>query len=250
MAGHSKWANIKHKKARVDKLRGKAWSKCSKALMVAAKHGGPDPAANLSLRYAIDEARAANMPKDTIERAIAKGAGLGSEGADFEDIRYEGYGIGGVAILVDCLTDNRQRTAPEIRSAFAKAGGNLGTTGSVAFMFDLKGIITIEGAEDQEDAIMTAALEAGAEDVEFADGLWTISTPADSVAQVSDALEASGLTVASGTREMVPNVNVEVAGDAVAQNIKLLNALEDLDDVQKVYSNMDASAEDLAAAMD
>ena len=250
MAGHSKWANIKHKKARVDAKRGKAWSKCSKALMVAAKHGGSDPAANLTLRYAIDEARAANMPKDTIERAIAKGAGLGSDGADFEDIRYEGYGIGGVAIIVDCLTDNRQRTAPEVRAVFSKAGGNLGTDGSVAFMFDLKGIITIEGAQDQEDAIMTAALDAGAEDIEFDDGLWTVTTPADSVPQVRDALEAASMTVASGTREMIPNVSVEAAGDAVAQNIKLLNALEDLDDVQKVYSNMDASAEDLAAVMD
>lgn len=250
MAGHSKWANIKHKKARVDKARGKTWTKCSKAIMVAAKHGGPDPDSNLSLRYAIDEARAANMPKDTIERAIKKGAGEGGEGAAFEDIRYEGYGVGGVAILVDCLTDNRQRTAPEIRSVFAKAGGNLGTTGSVGFMFDLKGIILIEGGPDQEDAIMSAALEAGAEDVEFDDDTWTITTPPDSVTTVRDALEAARLTITSSTREMVPNVNVAVEGDAVATNIKLLNALEDLDDVQKVYSNMDASAADLAAAMD
>ncbi len=248
MAGHSKWANIKHKKARVDAKRGKAWSKCAKALMVAAKHGGADPAANLGLRYAMDEARAANMPKDTIERAIKKGAGLGADSADFEDIRYEGYGVGGVAVIVDCLTDNRQRTAPEVRATFAKAGGNLGTTGSVAFQFDHKGMITIEGTADQEDAIMSAAIEAGAEDVEFDDGMWTVLTTPEELSTVRDALEAAGVAINSATREMVPNVNVEAAGDAVAQNIRLLSALEDLDDVQKVYSNIDASADDLAKA--
>ena len=185
-----------------------------------------------------------------IDPPINNTARYGVQGSTFVDARYEGYGIGGVAIIIDCLTDNRQRTAPEVRAVLSKAGGNLGTAGSVAFMFDLKGIITIEGTAAQEDEIMNAAVEAGGEDVEFDDGLWTITTPPDSVAEVRDKLEAAGFTIDSGTREMIPNVNVGVEGDAVAQNIKLLNALEDLDDVQKVYSNMDASAQDLAAAMD
>ena len=164
MAGHSKWANIKHRKSRQDAKRSKVWSKCSRAIIVAAKNGG-DPTMNLNLRYAIDEAKAANMPKDTIEKAIKKGSGEGSESIRYEEVRYEGYGVKGVAIIVDVLTDNVNRTAPEMRKLFEKGGGNLGKPGAVSFGFSTKGVILIEVSKTNEDQIMEIALEAGAEDV-------------------------------------------------------------------------------------
>ena len=248
VAGHSKWANIKHKKARMDAKRGKAWSKCSKALMVAAKQGGPDPAANLTLRYAIEEAKAANMPKDTIKRAIEKGAGLSGQGADFEDIRYEGYGAAGVAIIVDCLTDNRQRTAPDIRSIFAKAGGNLGTSGSVAFNFEHKGVINIDASKVEEDRLMELALEAGAENVESEEGLFTVTTSPEDFLGVKEAVEHAEIEMESAEVTMIPTVTVEVAGDDVGKILRLVENLEDNDDVQKVYTNMEASEADIEAA--
>lgn len=248
MAGHSKWANIRHKKGREDAKRGKIWSKCSKAIMVAAKAGGPDPTMNLALRYAVDEAKAANMPKDNIERAIKKGAGLDSGGADFEDIRYEGYGPNGVAFIVDCLTDNRQRTAPDIRSIFSKAGGNLGTSGSVAYNFEQKGVIVIEAHQTNEDQIMALALEAGAEDVADEDGAWTITAAPGDFLAVKDAIDAAGIEVVSAELTMIPNMTVDVTGDDVAKVIRLIDNLEDNDDVQKVYTNMSASDEDLESA--
>jgi YebC/PmpR family DNA-binding regulatory protein len=248
MAGHSKWANIKHKKAREDAKRGKVWSKCSKAIMVAAKHGGPDPASNLTLRYAVDEAKAANMPKDNIERAIKKGAGLDAGGADFEDVRYEGYGVGGVAVIVDCLTDNRQRTAPDVRSIFTKAGGNLGTSGSVAYIFEQKGLITLDETAATEEQLMEIALDAGAEDVALDDGVWTITTGPTEYLDVKEALDAAGLEPSSSELTMIPSTTVNLAGDDVDKIIRLIDALEDHDDVQKVYTNMDASVEDLERA--
>lgn len=249
MAGHSKWANIKHKKAREDAKRGKIWSKCSKAIIVAAKNGGPDPAMNLTLRYAIEEAKSANMPKDNIERAIAKGAGLDDGGDNYEEVRYEGYGPAGVAVIVDCLTDNRQRTAPDIRSIFAKVGGNLGTSNSVAFMFESKGLITLEEDAATEDQLMELALEAGAEDVTHEEGGWSVTTAPEDFLAVKEAIDGAGLETSSAELTMVPTNDAAISGDDVGKVLRLIDTLEDHDDVQKVYTNMDASAEDLAAAM-
>ncbi len=254
MAGHSKWHNIKHRKAAVDKKRGKVWTKIAKAIIVAAKNGGPDPASNLTLRYAIDEARYANMPRDTIERAIKKGAGAG-EGENFEQIRYEGYGAGGVAIVVDALTDNRTRTATDVRNAFNKNGGNLGTTGCVAFLFNARGEILVEAPASAEEKVMEAAIEAGAIDVQppSADAsdaeapLWTILTEVTDFASVKDAVESAGLKIAEARLTLLPETNVVVKGDQAKQVMELIEALEDLDDVQKVYSNADIPDEELAA---
>ena len=183
MAGHSKWANIKHHKARVDAKRSKVWSKCSKALMAAARSGGPDPDMNLSLRYAIDEAKYANMPKDTIQRAIQKGAGAGT-GDNFENVTYEGYGPAGTAIIVDALTDNRTRTVTDIRTIFKRGGGSMGNSGSVGYLFSTKGRIIIDASKVSEEQIMDLAIEAGAEDVQAPEpdgdeaGYWTVLTEA------------------------------------------------------------------------
>lgn len=245
MAGHSHWANIKHKKAKTDSKRGKVWGKCAKAIMVAAKHGGPDPESNLSLRYAIDEARFQNMPRDTIERAVKKGAGqLG--GADYESVRYEGYGPGGVAIIVDALTDNRTRTAPEMRLIFSDYGGNMGTSGSVAYMFEHKGIIVIEEGKVSEDRLMEIAIDAGAEDVAHDDGLWTVTASPTGFNVVKAAIEKAKIEISSAELTMLPTMLVKAAGEDLANAAKLIEALEDNDDVQKVYTNMDASIEDLA----
>ena len=248
MAGHSHWANIKHKKARMDAKRGKVWGKCAKAIMVAAKNGGGDPAANLTLRYAVEEAKAANMPRDTIERAIKKGSGeLG--GQEFEDVRYEGYGPGGVAIIADALTDNRTRTVGEVRTAFTKHGGNLGESGCVAFMFEKKGVITLDESTASEEQLMELAVEAGAEDVSFDDGVWTVTTGPDEFLTVKEAVDAAGFEAIGAELTYLPTVLTDVSADKVATIVKLIDALEESDDIQKVYTNMDASAEVLEAAM-
>ncbi|MCA9283091.1 MAG: YebC/PmpR family DNA-binding transcriptional regulator [Phycisphaeraceae bacterium] len=248
MAGHSKWANIKHRKAKVDAKRGKLWSKCSRAIIVAAKNGGPDPAANLTLRYAIDEARAANMPKDTIERAIKKGAGEGA-GESYESIRYEGYGPSGVAVIVECLSDNRNRTAGEIRMIFSKHGGNLGAVGCVGYMFESKGLILIDDGAVSEDKIMDLAISAGAEDVAHEDGVWAVRTAPEDFLSVKGAIEEAGIEMVSSEVTMESETMAELAGEDVAKTVRLIDALEDNDDVQKVYTNMDASEADLDAAM-
>lgn len=238
MAGHSHWANIKHKKAAVDAKRGKAWSKLVKAIMVTAKHGGPDPDANISLRFAIIEAKGANVPKDTIERAIKKGAGeLGSD--SFEAIRYEGYGPSGVAVIVDALTDNRARTAPDLRAVFSKYGGNLGATGCVAFNFEHKGVIAIEEGKVGEDRLMEIALEAGAQDVQHEEGGWIVTTAPTDFLAVKDALDNAGIETASAELTLDPVNTVKVAGDDAVKLQKMIDALEDNDDVQKVYTNLD-----------
>ncbi len=236
MAGHSHWANIKHKKAANDAKRGKMWSKLVKAIMVAAKHGGSDPNGNVSLRFAIVEAKAANVPKDTIERAIKKGAGE-LQGQSFEAIRYEGYGPGGVAILVDALTDNRTRTAPELRLIFSKYGGNLGSTGCVGYLFDQKGVIAIEDERISEDRLMELALEAGASDIQREDGAWIVITPPEAFTGVKDALDEAGIETASAEITMDPQNTVSLTGEDAEKLQKLLDALDDNDDVQKVYSN-------------
>ncbi|NUQ53598.1 MAG: YebC/PmpR family DNA-binding transcriptional regulator [Phycisphaerales bacterium] len=254
MAGHNKWSKIKHRKAVVDKRRGKVWTKVAKAIIVAAKNGGPDPASNLSLRYAIDEARYANMPRDTIERAIKKGTGAGA-GENYEPTRYEGYGPGGAAIIVDALTDNRTRTVGDVRLAFSNHEGNLGNTGCVAYMFDSRGQIVAKAAGLSEDRVLELAIDAGAADVESPDdpsdndAAFVILTPVDGFQRVKDAIEHAGLTIIEARIAMIPQNKVEVRGDAAKNLLDLVDALEDLDDVQNVYSNFtipDDEAESLS----
>ena len=246
MAGHSKWANIKHRKARVDAKRSKIWSKCSRAIIVAAKQGGPDPDANLALRYAIDEAKSQNMPKDTIEKAVAKGSGKG-DGENYESVVYEGYGPVGVAVMLDCLTDNKNRTVPEVRKIFEKHGGNLGASGCVAYNFNSKGQIFIAKEGVDEEALMNAALEAGAEDiVDQGEGWEVLCEPTDYMA-VRGAIEQGGFAIESASVTMIPETTVECAGKDARKVFNLVEALEDHDDVQKVHANFDISDEEMEA---
>ncbi len=246
MAGHSKWANIKHKKAATDKKRGKLWSKLIREVTVAAKFGGGDVNSNPRLRLAVDKAHSANMPKDTIERAIKKGAG-GAEGEDYDELRYEGYGPGGTAVIVDCLTDNHNRTASEVRHAFTKHGGNLGTDGSVAYMFDKRGVLSYAPGAD-EDAIMEAALEAGAEDVVTNDdGSIDVYTTPDDFDAAKQALidaelapEVSDIIFEAATKSPLDQESAE-------KFMRMIDTLEDLDDVQEVYSNAEVSDEIMEA---
>ncbi|MFG0328371.1 MAG: YebC/PmpR family DNA-binding transcriptional regulator [Phycisphaerales bacterium] len=246
MAGHSKWANIKHRKARQDAAKGKMWSKCSKAIIVAAKNGGGDPSANLTLRYAIDDARAANMPKDTIEKAIKKGTGELEGAASYEEVRYEGYGPNGVAIIVDCLTDNVNRTAPEIKKIFERANGNLGVPGSVAFGFRQRGLLTFDASSVTEEQIMEAALEAGADDVESSDGYWEVYTEPTDFMAVKQGLEDAGFKSETAEITMIPQTTVECAGANAEKVLRLMETLEEHDDVQKVYANFDIPEGELA----
>ena len=236
MAGHSKWANIQHRKGRQDEKRGAAFSKVAKEITVAAKMGGGDPGFNPRLRMAVDKAKACNMPKDKIEQAIKKGTGE-LEGVDYVEIRYEGYGIGGAAIMVDCLTDNKTRTVAEVRHAFSKHGGNMGTDGCVAFQFKHCGQMLFAPGTD-EAALMDAAIEAGAEDVVTNEdsSIEVITTPGDFIA-VKDALEAAGFTPEFGEVTMKPENETELAGDDAVRMQKLIDALEAIDDVQEVYTS-------------
>ncbi|MDB5797332.1 MAG: YebC/PmpR family DNA-binding transcriptional regulator [Paucimonas sp.] len=236
MAGHSKWANIKHKKAATDAKRGKVWTRLIKEITVAARMGGGDIGANPRLRLAVDKAADANMPKDNVTRAIQRGSG-GLEGVNYEEIRYEGYGINGAAIIVDCMTDNRVRTVAEVRHAFSKFGGNMGTEGSVAFLFKHCGQLFFAPGTD-EDALMEAALEAGAEDVLTDDegGLEVICGPHD-LSALRDKLEAAGFKPELAEVTMKPATETEFTGEDAQRMQKLLDALENLDDVQEVYTN-------------
>lgn len=252
MAGHSKWSNIKHRKAAQDNKKGKVWSKCSKAILVAARAGGGETDTNLALRYAIDEAKYANMPKDTIKRAVAKGCG-DTGGAEYQEVIYEGYGPGGTAVLVISLTDNNTRTVGDVRSIFKKKGGSMGNAGSVAFMFNTKGQIIIDASKYDEDTIMDKALEAGADDVQAPEGadeenpgVWTVLTDPTEFMSVKDALEADGVEILEAEIARIPENTVPVSGDDVQKVINLIDALEDNDDVQKVFSNADFDAADLA----
>lgn len=237
MAGHSKWANIKHRKGRQDAKRGKIFTKLIRELTVAAKHGGPVPADNPRLRLAVDKALTANMSRDVIDRAIARGAG-NNEADNMVELSYEGYAPSGVAIIVEAMTDNRNRTAAEVRHAFSKCGGNLGTDGSVAYMFDRKGQISFAPGID-EDALMEAALEAGADDVEMGeDGSAVVSTSFADFHAVLEALTAAGLKSEEAEIAMVPSISAPLTDLDTAQKvIKLIDMLEDLDDVQNVYHN-------------
>ncbi len=242
MAGHSKWANIKHRKAGQDALRGKLFTKILREINVAAKSGGGDPATNPALRTAIDKGLGANMKRDTIDNAIKKATGS-LEGVNYEDVRYEGYGPGGVAVMVDCLTDNRNRTVAEVRHAFSKAGGNLGTDGSVAYLFSKVGIISYAGPVD-EDALIEAALEAGADDViANDDGSVDVMTAPENYLQVKDAMIAAGFQPDNAEVTMQAATTTELDAETAEKMMRLIERLEDLDDVQNVYSNADISDE-------
>lgn len=236
MAGHSKWANIQHRKGRQDEKRGKIWTKLIKEITVAAKLGGGDIATNPRLRLAIDKAKDANMPNDNVQRAIQRGTGS-LEGVNYEEIRYEGYGLNGAAIIVDCLTDNRTRTVAEVRHAFAKNGGNMGAEGSVAFMFKHCGQM-IFAPGTNEDQLMEIALDAGAEDViSHEDGSLEVLTPVPDFPRVQDALTQAGLKAEIATVTMRPETETEFEGEQAESMQKLLDALENLDDVQEVFTN-------------
>jgi YebC/PmpR family DNA-binding regulatory protein len=244
MAGHSHWAGIKHKKALVDNKRGKLWSKLAKAIIVAAKGGG-DPAANLRLRYAINDAKAASMPKDTIDRAIKKGTGE-SEGSHFEEVVYEGYGPGGVAVLCDILTDNRNRTAPEVRKIFEICGGKLGATGCVAWMFDRMGLVVIPAGKTDEETLMELALEAGADDVRRTGDSFEITCDPDRFSGLSDAIEKAGLSPEVNELTQIPKDTVELDVETARSVLKLIDMLDDHDDVQKVAANFNIPDEAMA----
>lgn len=242
MAGHSKWANIQHRKKAQDAKRGKIFTRLIREVSVAARQGGGDPDANPRLRLALDKANGANVPKDTIERAIKKATGE-LEGVEYEEIRYEGYAPGGVAILVDCLTDNRNRTVAEVRHAFTKHGGNLGTDGSVAFLFSKQGVITF-GPGASEDKIMEAALEGGAEDIVTGeDGSIEVLTDPDAFHDVKDALTGAGLEPDDAEVTMRAATTVELDEESGRKVLNVLDVLEDLDDTQNVYSNAEIPSE-------
>lgn len=245
MSGHSKWATIKRKKGAADAKRGQLFSKLSRAISVAAKEGGPDPEANASLAAAIQKARDNSMPKDNIERAIQRASG--GDGADYESMLYEGYGAGGVAVICTILTDNRNRTASDLRFIFTKNGGSLGTPGSVAWQFDRKGQITVDGEGVDEDALMEAALNGGAEDVAEDGGQWTVTTDPSDFMAVRTALEEAGIAYASAELTMVPQNTIAPSESEARQILRMIDQLEDNDDVQDVYANFDISDEVLEA---
>lgn len=245
MAGHSHWANISAKKGVVDKKRGKLFGKLSRAIIVAARVGGGDPVMNLRLRYAIDKAKAASMPKDTIERAVKKGTG-DLEGENYEDVIYEGYGPGGVAVLCDLLTDNRNRTAGEIRKIFEVHGGNLGSTNCVAWMFERKGVFLIPASQIDEDRLFEVALEAGADDVKREGDSFTVTCPTDAFTEVGEALEKAGIKPESADVSRVPQNTVDLDVADGRRMLELLEALEEQDDVQTVIANFNIPEELLA----
>lgn len=244
MSGHSKWATIKHKKATKDARRGRAFTKLIKDLTIAARMGGSDQNANPRLRTAIVAAKAASMPGDTIERAIKKGAGE-LEGVSYEEVVYEGHGPGGVAIMLQVVTDNKNRTVSEIRHFFTKCGGNLGAPNSVAWMFSKKGIITVEKSQADEDRLMELALDAGAEDVSVGDELFEVVTPPEDLDAVREELEKAGIAMVSAEATMVPQNTVSLSGKEAEQTLKLLDALQEHDDVQSVSANFDIAQEEM-----
>lgn len=241
MAGHSHWAGIKHKKAANDAKRGKLWSKLARVIIVAAKGGGGDPNQNLSLRYAIDKAKQANMPKDTIEKAIKKGTGeLGA--INYEDVLYEGYAPGGVAVMVEALTDNRNRTAPEIKKIFERRGGSMGTSGCVNYMFSKKGVIVINTSAAEEETLMDVALGAGADDMENLGEVYEITCQPAAYDELKKSIEDAGIEIESSELSMVPQNTVQVEDVENAKRIMtLIDEFEEHDDVQNVYSNFDIS---------
>jgi len=247
MSGHSHWATIKHKKGAIDAKRGKLFSKLSRAIIIAAKNGGGDPEMNLKLRYSIDKAREVSMPKDNIERAIKRGTGE-MEGVTFDEITYEGYGPGGVAIMVDILTDNRNRTNGEVRKIFERGGGKMGSAGNVAYLFDRKGVFTVDARSQDEDTLMGAALDAGAEDMRRDGDKFLILTDPASFSEVQAALEKAAVKPETAEITQLPKAPKDVSVEEGKKVLKLMDALEEHDDVQNVYTDMHFS-EQLAAAL-
>ncbi len=250
MAGHSKWANIKRQKARVDAVKGKTFAKLSRAIIVTARSGVPDPDANFQLRNAVDKAKAAGIPNENIERAIAKGAGrLGADGDSLEEIRYEGYGVGGVAVLIEALTDNRNRTAADLRSAFTKNGGNLGETGCVSWMFEQQGVVTLASTVE-EDQLLEIALEGGAEDVKMDTEVSEVFTEVSNLETLNQTLKNKGLPVIEAELRWIPGNTVELTDPDLARSLlKLMDALEELDDVQNVTANFEMTDELMSLSM-
>ncbi|UCD28440.1 MAG: YebC/PmpR family DNA-binding transcriptional regulator [Planctomycetota bacterium] len=246
MAGHSHWARIKRKKGATDARRGRLWSKLARAVIVAARIGGGDPEQNLSLRYAIDKAKQANMPKDTIENAIKKGTGEAG-GGNFETLYYEGYGPGGVAMLCEALTDNRNRTAPEVKKIFERHGGNTGASGCVQWMFSSKGQITVAVSAADEDQIAEIALEAGADDYQQSDDVWEITCEPSAFEPIREALAEADIETQSAELSMVPASTITVSPEDGRKILKLVEELEDHDDIQNVYSNFDIPDEVMAS---
>jgi YebC/PmpR family DNA-binding regulatory protein len=246
VSGHSKWATIKHKKGKTDAKRGKLFSKLSRAITVAAREGGPDPTMNISLANAIEKAKAESMPKDNIERAILRGSG-GAEGEQYESIMYEGYGPAGVAIIVEVLTDNKNRSAADVRNIFSKHGGQLAQPGAVAWVFERRGSILVDGTKYTEDDVMAAAIDAGAEDVvEDGEEFQVLTQPAD-LAAVRDGLAAAGIEFQNAELTMIPKNTVKLEENDARKTMKIMDALEDSDDVQEVFANFDIPEEVLEA---
>ena len=240
MSGHSKWSSIKHKKGAADAKRGKLFSKLSRAIIVAAREGGADPEGNASLATAIQKARDASMPKDNIERAIARGAGTATDGEVFETVTYEGYGPEGVAVFVEALTDNRNRTAAEVRHVFAKHEGNLGTSGAVAWLFERKGVLIVPADGVDEETLMLVAADGGAEDIELDGSSFQVISAPDDLAAVRAALDEAGIAYDSADLTMLPKTTVSVEDEGAAKKlVRLMDALEDNDDIQAVYANFD-----------
>jgi YebC/PmpR family DNA-binding regulatory protein len=248
VSGHSKWSSIKHKKGAADAKRGKLFSKLSRAIIVAAREGGPDPAANLALANAVEKARSYSMPKENIERAIARGAGTDSDAQAFETVVYEGYGPNGVALIVEALTDNRNRTASDVRHAFDKNDGNLGGSGAVAWLFERRGVILVDADKADEDELTLAAADGGADDVARDGSTFQVTSAPEELVSVREAIEAAGIPVESAELTMVPKTTVEVADEAAAKKVlRLVDALEENDDVQDVYANFDIPEQVLEA---
>jgi YebC/PmpR family DNA-binding regulatory protein len=249
VSGHSKWSSIKHKKGAADLKRGKLFSKLSRAIIVAAKEGGGDPANNLALQNAIEKAKSYSMPKDNIDRAIAKGSGADADADAFETIVYEGYGPEGVAVIVEALTDNRNRTAADVRHLFAKNGGNLGATGAVAWQFDRRGVVIVpaDGVDDEE--LLLVAADGGADDLDRDGDVFQVTSAPESLSSVREAIEAAGFSVDSAELMLVPKTTVAVEDEAKARQVmRLIDELEDNDDVQEVFANFDIPEQVLEAA--
>jgi YebC/PmpR family DNA-binding regulatory protein len=239
VSGHSKWSSIKHKKGAADAKRGQLFSKLSRAIIIAAREGGPDPEGNATLAAAIQKARDTSMPKDNIERAVARGSGAGSDADAYETVTYEGYGPNGVAVLVEAVTDNRNRTVADVRHIFGKNDGNLGGSGAVAWLFERKGVILVSGSADEED-VMLAAADAGADDIQLEGSSYEVTTSPDELAPVREALESAGIEVESADLTMLPRTTVQIEDEAAARKLLgLMDALEENDDVQDVYANFD-----------
>ena len=239
MSGHSKWSSIKHKKGAADAKRGQLFSKLSRAIIIAAREGGPDPDGNATLAAAVQKARDNSMPKDNIERAIARGSGAGSDADAYETVTYEGYGPNGVALMVEAVTDNRNRTAADVRHIFGKNDGNLGGSGAVAWLFERKGVILVSGSADEEE-VMLAAADAGADDVQLEGSSYEVTTSPDDLVAVREALERAGIEVESAELTMLPRTTVQIEDEAAARKLlRLMDALEENDDVQDVYANFD-----------